>query len=148
MFWFEKKDPRAIYVDKRSERWQRPPSKTCRNGRMIEVKPDVVADFTKLPFPCGSFSHVVFDPPFTFGRIKTGFLGRHYGHLPSDWREVLRCGFAECFRVLKPRGTLVFKWCEVGISLHEVLALTHEKPLYGHRTGAKARTHWVAFIKA
>ena len=31
--------------------------------------------------------------------------------------------------------------------LREVLALTPEKPLYGHKTGAKARTHWVAFVK-
>jgi hypothetical protein len=31
--------------------------------------------------------------------------------------------------------------------LREVLALTPEKPLYGHRSGKKAQTHWVAFLK-
>jgi hypothetical protein len=28
-----------------------------------------------------------------------------------------------------------------------VLALTPEKPLYGHRSGKKAQTHWIAFLK-
>jgi hypothetical protein len=31
--------------------------------------------------------------------------------------------------------------------LREILALTPEKPLYGHRSGRRERTHWVAFIK-
>ena len=49
--------------------------------------------------------------------------------------------------MLKPHGTLIFKWNEVDIPLREVLALTPEKPLYGLRSGKKANTHWVAFIK-
>jgi hypothetical protein len=36
--------------------------------------------------------------------------------------------------------------CEAEIPLREVLELTNEKPLYGHRSGKKAQTHWVAFI--
>jgi hypothetical protein len=28
------------------------------------------------------------------------------------------------------------------------LALTPEKPLFGHKSGAKARTHWCTFMKA
>lgn len=53
----------------------------------------------------------------------------------------------ECRRVLKPGGTFIFKWCEHEIPLREILALTPHKPLYGHRTGAREKTHWVAFIK-
>jgi hypothetical protein len=58
-----------------------------------------------------------------------------------------RLGFSECFRVLKPFGTLIFKWNEVDIPLRQVLALTDHKPLYGHRSGKAAKTHWVAFMK-
>jgi hypothetical protein len=31
--------------------------------------------------------------------------------------------------------------------LREILALTPARPLYGHRTGKQAKTHWVAFLK-
>ncbi len=51
------------------------------------------------------------------------------------------------FRVLRPDGVLIFKWCEVEIPLESVLALTPERPLFGHRSGVKAATHWVAFVK-
>lgn len=60
---------------------------------------------------------------------------------------MIRAGFAECFRVLRPEGVLVFKWNEIEVPLREVLALTPERPLYGHRTGKQAKTHWVAFLK-
>jgi len=75
-------------------------------------------------------------------------LGFSYGSLDKEtWKDDLRKGFAECFRVLKPNGTLIFKWNEIDIPLKEVLALTNEKPLYGHKSGKKANTHWVAFVK-
>ena len=64
--------------------------------------------------------------------------------LGSDWREDLRKGFAECFRVLKPDGVLVFKWSEHQVPLKDVLALTDEKPLIGER---RSKTHWMIFIK-
>jgi hypothetical protein len=30
----------------------------------------------------------------------------------------------------------------------DVLALTDQKPLYGHRSGKQSKTHWIAFLKA
>ena len=33
--------------------------------------------------------------------------------LNENWKEEIRAGFKECFRVLKPNGTLIFKWSEV-----------------------------------
>ena len=77
----------------------------------------------------------------------TGHYAMAYGKLRGNWREELRLGFAECFRVLKINGTLIFKWCEIEIPLRDVLSLTPHKPLYGHRSGKAAKTHWVAFIK-
>ena len=65
----------------------------------------------------------------------------------GDWREMLRLGFAECFRVLRPEGTLIFQWSESDYPVREILALTPERPLYGHRSGKFSKTHWIAFLK-
>ncbi|MBT0178015.1 class I SAM-dependent methyltransferase, partial [Listeria seeligeri] len=59
----------------------------------------------------------------------------------------LRAGFAECFRVLRPEGVLVFKWSEVQVATREVLALTDARPLFGHPSGKRAGTHWICFMK-
>ena len=77
-------------------------------------------------------------------------MRKKYGVLDSEnWRDDLTKGFAECFRVLKINGTLVFKWNEVSIPLKEVLGLTpHEyKPVLGHPSGTRMGTHWVLFLK-
>ena len=60
---------------------------------------------------------------------------------------MLKKGFSECFRILKPNGVLIFKWCEVQFPLKKILALTKEKPLFGHKSGKAMKTHWVVFIK-
>lgn len=77
----------------------------------------------------------------------TGYQQIKYGALYTDWRDMLKKGFAECFRVLKPNGTLIFKWSEIDIPLKEVLALTDAKPVIGHRSGKQSKTHWVCFFK-
>jgi SAM-dependent methyltransferase len=143
MFWFDRADKRALFVDKRSE--------TCfadtREGRRaLVVDPDVVADFQALPFPDATFSLVVFDPPHTFAGPK-GWTAKKYGRLAPGWREEIRAGFAECFRVLRPLGTLIFKWNEHRVPVATVLALTPERPLFGNRCGKSAKTHWLVFHK-
>ena len=40
-----------------------------------------------------------------------------------------------------------FKWCEDEIPVSQILALTPEKPLIGHRSGKQQKTHWIAFLK-
>ena len=71
-----------------------------------------------------------------------------YGRLDGSWKDDIKAGFSECFRVLKPGGTLIFKWNEYDIPLKQVLKLTDYKPMYGHRSGKQQKTHWVAFIKS
>jgi hypothetical protein len=150
MMWMDKEDKRARFVDIRRA------TRDVDNGRTAatkgrkprEVNPDEIADFRDLPYPDESFWHIVFDPPHLEAIDNPDSVLRfNYGQLLPGWRDHLRSGFAECFRVLKANGTLIFKWCESDIPLSEVLALTPEKPLYGHRSGKKAQTHWVAFVK-
>ena len=146
MMWFDKQDPRTIFSDRRQERhaMNRPKRGTVE---WTETAPDILADFTALPFEDDTFLHVVFDPPHFERSGKIGFLAMKYGWLDSDWREMIRAGFVEGFRVLKPGGTLIFKWTATENPVSEILKLTPMKPLYGHKSGKQAQTHWIAFLK-
>lgn len=151
-FWFNKQDQRTLYCDIRKETKivdVGTPGTKGRSPRVID--PDMIVDFRKMPFADEAFYHVVFDPPHhtskQMGKRSKGIVAFNYGILEDSWRDDLRRGFSECFRVLKPYGTLIFKWCSMEIPLREILKLTDYKPLYGHLSGKKAKTHWVSFIK-
>jgi len=146
--WFNKEDSRTIYLDRREEECLIDTGQG--NPYTITIAPDVLGDFTELPFPDESFYHVVFDPPHHTAKHfteATSNTQKYYGILLPGWEEMLADGFRECFRVLKHGGTLVFKWGSREIPLERILALTPENPLYGHKSGKKATTHWVAFLK-
>ena len=144
MFWFDKHNPLALFVDKRSEIVT---AKDRDKIRTIEVKPDIIADFTNLPFEDSSFYMVVFDPPHLKTLGKTSWMAKKYGRLPDNWQEMIKSGFDECMRVLKPYGTLVFKWNESEIKAAEVLSVIPFKPLFGHTTGRQSKTIWMCFMK-
>ena len=114
---------------------------------MLIIDPDIQADFTAVPFDDESFAMVVFDPPHLVNNGKSGWLAKKYGKLEGDWHEEIRKGFSECFRVLRPLGTLFFKWSEIDIPVSEILALTPQKPLIGNKSGRTAKTHWIVFMK-
>lgn len=148
MMWFDKVDPRALFVDNRSEEHtvtDRSHGKML-GSRTFSIAPDLLVSFEALPFADDSFPLVVFDPPHINHGGK-GYMVKKYGLLVDGWQEVIRHGFAECFRVLAPFGTLVFKWSECNIPVRDVLALTPETPLFGQKCGAKSRTHWLVFQK-
>jgi hypothetical protein len=149
MFWFDNTDERAMFVDRREDIKVIDIGTPGTVGRKpVVIKPDKVADFRNLPFCDNSFHHIVFDPPHLYKKAgSTGIIAFKYGLLEETWEDDLKKGFSECFRVLKPCGTLIFKWCETEILLKNVLKLTEEKPLYGHRSGKRSMTHWVCFIK-
>lgn len=140
MMWFDKDDQRALFGDIRSE------DHVLCDGRALSIRPDVLMDFRDMPFEDGTFPLVVFDPPH-LRSAGNGWQAKKYGVLGDDWKADLAAGFSECFRVLRPNGVLVFKWNETQIPLREILALTHQRPLFGHRSGKAAKTHWVTFIK-
>lgn len=149
MMWFDKADPRAVFGDQRAETLtvtdNSPRNKS--GTRSIRIEPDTLLDFRALPFPDGAFKLVAFDPPHLVQAGPRSWLAAKYGKLGADWREDLRQGFAECFRVLASEGVLVFKWNETQVKVGEVLALTPHKPLFGQVSGRNGLTHWLVFMK-
>jgi len=147
MFWFDREDDRTIFGDNRKEEHTLPDVSSAGGSRQLIIAPDVQLDFRALPFPDDKFHLVVFDPPHLVNNGRNGWLAKKYGKLGADWREDIRGGFAECFRVLKPFGTLIFKWNEHEVKVSELLKLTDAKPLFGNRCGKNAKSHWIVFMK-
>ncbi len=144
MFWFDKKNPNAIFIDRR----------TAAKGHIQnnwnpnhEVAPDFVMDFREMSFKDKQFKLVVFDPPHLDNTGPLSVMGKKYGKLDPTWKIDLAQGFNECWRVLDDYGTLIFKWGEDRIPLKEVLALFPERPLFGHVTAKSGKTIWCTFMK-
>ena len=148
MMWFDKNNPEAVFGDKRKEIHL---LKDRKYLRKLEITPDVVMDFTNIPFPDNTFAVVVFDPPHLERAGEKSWLAKKYGVLGNEWREDLRKGFAECFRVLRSEGILIFKWSENQIPVKEILSLTNVEPLIGHvsmkHKQNQTQTHWITFLK-
>lgn len=149
MIWFNKNNELAVFVDKREldneAIWTSGDGKVTR---YCNIHPDIIADFTCLPFEDNTFYHVVFDPPHLIQGGDNAWMVKKYGKLNKDtWKRMLHDGFSECMRVLKPYGTLIFKWNETQISVKDVIAAIGARPLYGNRSGKQGKTHWMAFIK-
>lgn len=140
MFWFDKDNGMTLFGDIRTE------SHILCDGRGLNINPDINLDFTNMPFEDNKFSLVVFDPPHLEVAGPKSWMAKKYGKLGKDWREDLRLGFSECFRVLKEEGILIFKWNEVQIKTSEILKLTDKKPLFGHISGKRSDTHWITFM--
>ena len=143
--WFDKHHPAAVYCDRRREEY-RHLWKNAGNCS-LSIDPDILCDFTNLPFPDGSFSLVVFDPPHLTGAKETAWLVKKYGKLDENWPQMLHDGFAECMRVLKPDGVLIFKWSEYDIPAEKVWKATGQKPLFGHHSGRNSKTFWGCYMK-
>lgn len=104
MFWFNKHHPNAVYVDKREmERQAIWTSKDGTDSRTYEVKPDIVADFTNLPFEENSFYHVVFDPPHLTRAGESSWIAKKYGFLGPNWRELLGGGISGMYKSSETR---------------------------------------------
>jgi ubiquinone/menaquinone biosynthesis C-methylase UbiE len=147
MFWFDKENPDVLFIDKRRETVEAKDSGSKTGVRIIEVNPDIIADFTDMPFEDESFYMVVFDPPHLKTLGQNSWMAKKYGRLNNDWEFMIQKGFHECMRVLKPNGVLVFKWNESEIKSTDVLKLIPFKPLFGHTTGRQSKTIWMSFMK-
>lgn len=138
MWHFNKNNSNVLFMDNREL------NTTLCDGRKLIVNPDVLVNFTNIPFDDNSFYLVVFDPPHLKYAGDTSFLAKKYGTLPKDWETLINKGFKECWRVLKTNGTLIFKWSEQQISTGDVLKIIPEIPIVGQRRG---KTIFLVFFK-
>lgn len=142
MFWFDKQNPNVDFCDLRVL------EDTLCDGRTLEIKPDIVCDFTNLPMKDNSYHLVVFDPPHLIKVGDKSWLAKKYGKLPlNEWEEMLRKGFRECMRVLKNNGVLIFKWNETDVPVSKIFEVIGCEALFGHKSGKREKTHWLCFMK-
>lgn len=142
MFWFDKNNPNVYFCDNRVF------ENILCDGRKLEIKPDIVCDFTNLPMVDNTYYLVVFDPPHLIKIGDNSWLAQKYGKLPQDkWQEIISKGFTECMRVLRPNGVLIFKWNETDITVNQILNVIKKQPLFGHKSGKLSKTHWLCFMK-
>ena len=142
MFWFDKNNSNVDFCDIRILN-----TKLC-DGRTLEIKPDIICDFTNLPMKDDTYYLVVFDPPHLMKVGEKSWLAKKYGKLPADnWENTISKGFAECMRVLRPNGVLIFKWNETDITVKRIIKIIGQTPLFGHKSGKREKTHWLCFMK-
>ena len=138
MFYFQKEHPNVTFMDIREH------YEELNSGHKINIKPDIIGDFRNIPFKDNSFDLVVFDPPHLIRAGHNSWMAKKYGKLNKEtWPEDIKQGFDECMRVLKPTGTLIFKWNEDQIKLKEILDVIGYEPLFGNK---RAKTHWLTFV--
>ena len=143
-FWFNKNNPNVVFCDKRYEK-----DILLCNNQTIHITPDIICDFTDLPFEDESFNLVVFDPPHLVNKKESAWMVKKYGTLPEQWETELKKGFDECMRVLKKNGTLIFKWNEVEVKTAKLLEIfnANDNLLFGHPSGKRSLTQWLVFMK-
>lgn len=144
MFYFNKNNPHVLFADNRKLKTT---FKDKVKDRYLEINPDVIHDFTDMPYPDKSFKCVIFDPPHLIKGGDNSWLIKKYGKLNKDWKTQLKKGFDECIRVLDDYGTLVFKWNETQITVREIIEIIGCNPVIGHKSGKSAKTHWLLFVK-
>jgi len=145
MFWYDKKNPLAYFIDCReiakgafANNWN---PNWC-------ICPDEIVDFRDMPYPDETFRIVVFDPPHLTSGSEESVINKKYGLLnKATWKQDIVQGFNECWRVLAPMGVLIFKWNEANIKVSELLKFFPVKPLFGDFTGKTGKTIWMTFYK-
>lgn len=85
-------------------------------------------------------------PPHLRKAGDSSWLAQKYGTLPDfGWKEYLAQGLHECWRVLRPKGTLIFKWNEQQIKFGDLEDIFPAKPVI--RFSPKEKTIFTVFFK-
>lgn len=127
MFYFDKNNALVHYNDIRA--LEEP---LCA-GRILKIDPETQWDFRNLPVKDNTYHLVIFDPPHLVKVGDNAWLAKKYGKLKKEWEPYLKQGFDECMRVLKPYGTLVFKWNETDIKQKELFNALGATSIFGDR---------------
>ena len=140
--WFDKDNKKSIFMDIREV-----------NKGEIElqpnwcVKPDVIGDYTDMPFEDNTFKLIVWDIPHKIKNYKKSIISKKYGYLGEDWQNNTKKGFNECMRILDNYGVLEFKFADIDIPIKEILGLFPIKPLFGTVTKKGVNnTYWFCFM--
>ena len=149
MMWDNRQNESVVFGDQRHETIIVPDRSHGKidGKRTLMIEPDVRMDFRNLPYRDNTFKLVAFDPPHLIRAGQKSWMAAKYGKLSKNWRDDLRQGFLECFRVLEPGGVLVFKWNETQVGVKEVVDLSPVRPLFGNLSGRSGKTHWLVFMK-
>ena len=116
--WFNKQHPLALYCDKREVEYEQTFGKAQPATRHIKVHPDVIADFTDLPFEDESFYLVVFDPPHIVSENGNNrWLTKAYGYYTSK-EEALESVVGGGTRMHESFKTLWNTRYEMGRNIH------------------------------
>ena len=94
MFYFDKNNKNVLFQDKRKL------STILCDGRKLEINPDIIGDFTNMPYKDNSFKMIIFDPPHLVRIGDTSWMAKKYGKLPKNWKDELLKGLNECWRIL------------------------------------------------
>lgn len=139
--WYDKHNPNAVYMDKF------PRAFADGMGRTLTCDPDIVGDFRNMPFDDNSFDLVVWDPPHISRAGQGHWIANKYGCADKEtWETDLKSGFTECMRVLRPGGTLIFKWSDSELKIRKVLEIIGQNPVIGDR-GKGPNCIWCIFYK-
>lgn len=142
LMWVNKQDPRVLAQDKR---WEHVTFNDRGSVRTLRVAPDHIGDFRKMDFQSDTFSLVLFDPPHLLHAGEGSWLFKKYGRLDAEkWQDDLKAGFSECIRVLRPHGTLVFKWNTYQLSKDKVETCFPCQPVFMSKQG---KTYFYIFVK-
>lgn len=150
--WYNKYDPDTVYMDKRKTFPTQTPSGNIINGA-FKIPPDIQAVWEYLPFKDNTFDLIDFDPPHRIRKFSPTWIHDSlYGTIdPDKFIKTFYTAFKELFRVLKPGGFLILKWCDLDRSLDDILKLTEHKPLFWNISGAtkagEQKTFFICFRK-
>ena len=89
MFYYDKNNKNTVYMDNREY------EDILCDGRKLEVNPDIIGDFRKIPFEDSTFKLVIFDPPHLIKVGEKSWLAKKYGRLNENWKEDIKTGFSE-----------------------------------------------------
>lgn len=128
--WFDKNNPMATYLDKRSE-----------------VNPTIICDTREIPESAGSeYDLVVWDPPHMNCGPNSN-MSKTYGYYTTkEILDTIEKSSIEAHRITKKNALMAFKWNDHDFKLRKILDLMpHWEPLFGHITkdGPGSKTYWV-----